>query len=64
MKAIHSPSCYDDYRFAMYDGIVRMVIAIGGLGMRQEQKAAHRNIICPRFCAAALDLKAGELLHG
>lgn len=56
--------CYDDYRLSMYDGIVRMVIAIGGLGMRQEQKAAHQDIICPRFCAAALDLEVGELLHG
>ena len=56
--------CYDDYRFAMYDGILRMVISIGGLGLRVEQKEAHCNTICPRFCAAALDLKVGELLPG
>ena len=56
--------CYDDYRFSMYDGILRMVIAIGGLGMRDEQKAAHRDSICPRFCAAALDLEVGELIPG
>lgn len=56
--------CYDDYRFAMFDGVLRMVIAIGGLGMRDEQKAAHRDRICPRFCAAALDLEVGELLPG
>ena len=41
-----------------------MVMAIGGLGMRRKQEQAHRDCICPRFCAAALDLKAGELLHG
>ena len=56
--------CYDDYRFSMYDGILRMVISIGGLGLRDEQKQAHCNSICPRFCAAALDLKVGELLPG
>ena len=57
-------TCYDDYRFSMYDGILRMVIAIGGLGMRDEQKEAHRNSICPRFCTVALDLEVGELLPG
>lgn len=54
--------CWDDYRFSMFEGLYRMVRAIGGGGMRDEQEQAHRDSICPRFCAALLDLNAAELL--
>jgi len=54
--------CMNDYRFSMLDGLVRMVNAIGGGGMRDEQERTHRDIIWPRFCAAILDLNVIELL--
>ena len=54
--------CLDDYRLAMLDGFVRMVISIGGDGLTDEQARAHREIIWPRFCAAVLDLNVDELL--
>jgi hypothetical protein len=30
--------------------------------MREEQEKAHADIYWPRFCAAILDLDAGDLL--
>jgi hypothetical protein len=54
--------CLDDYRFSMFDGLFRMVIAIGGGGLADEHARAHRDIIWPRFSAAILDLNVGELL--
>jgi hypothetical protein len=54
--------CWDDYRFSMFDGLFRMVIAIGGGNLRGEQERAHRDIIWPRFSAAILDLDVGSLL--
>jgi hypothetical protein len=54
--------CLDDYRFSMFDGLFRMVIAIGGGNLRGEQERAHCDIIWPRFSAAILDLDVGSLL--
>ncbi len=56
--------CWDDYRYAMVDGLLRMVIAIGSDNLRDEQARAHREVIWPRFCAALLDLNVAELLPG
>jgi hypothetical protein len=46
----------------MFEGLFRMVMAIGGGDLRDEQERAHCDVIWPRFCAALLDLNAGELL--
>ncbi len=54
--------CWNDYRFSMLDGLFRMVAAIGGGGLREEQEQVHCAIIWPRFSAAILDLNVGELL--
>ena len=54
--------CWDDYRFSMFEGLFRMVWAISGGNLRDEQERAHRDIIWPRFCAALLDLNVGALL--
>ena len=58
-----SARCLGDYRFSMLDGLARMVNAIGGGGLRDEQERTHRDIIWPRFCAAILDLNVVESLH-
>ena len=52
----------NDYRFAMLDGLLRMVVPIGGGFIRDEQLRAHVDVIWPRFWAAILDLNAGEML--
>jgi hypothetical protein len=54
--------CWDDYRFSMFDGLFRMVWAIGEGNLRDEQERAHQDIIWPRFCAALLDLNVAALL--
>jgi hypothetical protein len=56
--------CLDDYRLAMFDGLFRMVLALGGGALREEQERTHRDVICPRFCAALVDLDSGALLPG
>ena len=56
--------CLDDYRLAMFDGFFRMVLFLGSGDPREEQLRTHRDVICPRFCAAVVDLDAGALLHG
>jgi len=56
--------CLDDYRLAMFDGFMRMVMAMGSGDLREEQMRTHRDVICPRFCAAVIDLDAGALLPG
>ena len=54
--------CLEEYRFSMFDGLLRMVIAVGGGNLREEQERAHREAIWPRNCAALLDLNVAELL--
>jgi aminoglycoside/choline kinase family phosphotransferase len=54
--------CVNDYRFAMLDGLLRMVVPIGGGLIRDEQLRAHVDVIWPRFWAAIVDLNAGEML--
>jgi hypothetical protein len=54
--------CWNDYRLSMFEGLYRMVRAIGGDDLRDEQEQAHRDNIWPRFCAALLDLNVVELL--
>jgi hypothetical protein len=54
--------CLNDYRFAMFDGLFRMVVALGGNFLQGEQERSHRDAIWPRYQAAILDLNVAELL--
>ncbi len=54
--------CLEDYRFAMLNGLFRMVVVLGTGNMRAEQVRSHRDLIWPRYQAAILDLDVGELL--
>ena len=57
-------ACLQDYRFAMLDGLARMVISIGSGNLRDEQERTHREDIWPRYRAALLDLEVADLLPG
>lgn len=62
VEAYSFEECLNDYRLAMFEGWWRMVFLVGGGNLTQEEEAGFCNILLPRYCAAILDLNAGELL--
>jgi hypothetical protein len=54
--------CLNDYRLALFEGFWRLVFTIGSGNLTKEEEAGFSNITLPRYCAAILDLNAGELL--
>jgi Ecdysteroid kinase-like family len=54
--------CLQDYRLALFEGWWRMVFVVGGSNLTQAEEAGFCNVLLPRYCAAILDLNAGELL--
>jgi Ser/Thr protein kinase RdoA (MazF antagonist) len=55
-------ACLNDYRLALFEGWWRMVFAVGSGTLTPEEEAGFCNVLLPRYCAALLDLNAGELL--
>jgi hypothetical protein len=55
-------ACLNDYRLALFEGWWRMVFAVGSGTLTPEEEAGFCNVLLPRYCAAILDLNAGELL--
>jgi Ecdysteroid kinase-like family len=55
--------CWDDYRLAMVHPISRIITVVGIGGAPSEQERGYCNVLVPRYCRAAHDLKVGEILN-
>ncbi len=55
--------CWNDYRLAMIQLLSRIVTVVGVGGARGEQERAYCDVLVPRYCHAAHDLKVGEVLQ-
>jgi hypothetical protein len=54
-------ACWNDYRRGMLDGLSRMLIALATVP-DDEQRRRHRDVLWPRYAAAAEDLQLDSLL--
>jgi hypothetical protein len=55
--------CWEEYRLAMVQPVSRAILVVGLGGTTPEQTRAYCDVIIPRFCQAAHDLKADEALR-
>ena len=54
--------CWEEYRLAMLPCIARMIAVIGAGVVPPEQERGFCEVLIPRYCRAAHDLKVGDLV--